>query len=104
MKGKQFPIISNSATTGHNYRDILQCGYWYNSWRYCQNWAYVVLSRVRTMSGLFLLKKLDWDPKNFAMPQRMRDMLARFKDTIGLSVLGEDQYDEMFQREDGFLL
>jgi hypothetical protein len=74
-----FPILLNTATTGHKLQgksvDILVV----SEWSKLANWAYVVLSRVRTLNGLFLLRKV---PHNidFAVNEnctRMEDNLRR---------------------------
>jgi hypothetical protein len=43
MKGKQFPIISNSSTTGHKLQDCSLDAILVNDWQYKQNLPYVVL-------------------------------------------------------------
>jgi hypothetical protein len=92
MKGKQFPIISNSATTGHKLQGCTLaelavfeqfCG---------QNWMYVVLSRVRTMKGLYLAEPLDVDINKYAMPEKMKRMIADFKTRIGMNLYTENEY------------
>ena len=68
----QLLMTPNNATTGHKLQgksvDELVIGEFGPSVR---NWLYVVLSRVRTIEGLFLLQKIpdDWD----ALP--VREML-----------------------------
>ena len=56
MKGTQFPIISNSCTTGHKLQGYTVPKILVNDWYYGTNWAYIVLSRVKTMDGLYLIK------------------------------------------------
>jgi hypothetical protein len=46
MHGFQFPVISNSATTGYKLQDYTAGSLFVNDWHYGQNWVYVVLSRV----------------------------------------------------------
>jgi hypothetical protein len=51
----QFPIISNTGTTGHKLQgtskdELIVLDFNYS----CQNWIYVVLSRVRNLRGLYL--------------------------------------------------
>ena len=56
----QFPINSNIATTGHKLQGMSKDALIVNSWNYSfANWIYVVLSRVRTLSGLYLCSPLD---------------------------------------------
>jgi hypothetical protein len=73
-----FPVLLNTATTCHKLQgksvDSLIIAEWHNT----VNWAYVVLSRVRTLDGLYLLKKLprkiDFkvNEKCVAMEDRLR--------------------------------
>ena len=56
----QFPVNTNIATTGHKLQGLSKDYLIVHSWNYsCANWIYVVLSRVRTLSGLFLCEKLN---------------------------------------------
>ena len=56
----QFPVNSNIATTGHKLQGMTKDSLIVHSWNYSfSNWIYVVLSRVRTLSGLFMCKKLE---------------------------------------------
>ena len=104
MKGNQFPLISNSATTGHKLQGCtLHCIYVFE-WHYANNWPYVVLSRVRKMSGLFIHKKLKEDVDLYKMPKKMLDMIQKFKDTISIEIYSETQYDEKIQSEDELLI
>ena len=60
VKVTQVPVNCNIATTGHKLQGTSKDSLIVNSWSYTfANWVYVVLSRVRTRSGLLLNKKLD---------------------------------------------
>ena len=59
-KMKQFQIISNDATTDTSYKEYQKI-YYGGLAAMFKNWEYVVLSRVRTISGLFLIKPIDMD-------------------------------------------
>ena len=51
-----------------------------NSWGYgFENWVYVVLSRVRTRSGLILNKKLDLKER-FKVPDKLLKFEERMKE------------------------
>jgi hypothetical protein len=73
-----FSIAVNIATTGHKLQgksvDILVVA----EWSKVANWAYVVLSRVRTFNGLYLLKPIpddimfEPDENCLAMEKRLR--------------------------------
>ena len=59
---RQFGILCNNATTGHKLQGMSKDVLVVNNWDYrCPNWIYVVLSRVHTIQGLFLLKRLRVD-------------------------------------------
>jgi hypothetical protein len=57
-----FPIIGNFATTGHKLQGKTMANLIIAEWRDTENWAYVVLSRVKTLAGIFLLEAL---PEHF---------------------------------------
>ena len=40
---------------------------------------YVILSRVKTKSGLFLRKKLDKDISKYLVPKNLKRMLAKLR-------------------------
>jgi hypothetical protein len=79
MKGRQFPLISNTATTGHKLQGCTLEVLLVNDWRYCKNWSYVVLSRVRTMEGLYMTQPLSLDLDNYLMDWRMTQMMKQFE-------------------------
>ena len=54
----QLPINMNDATTEHKLQGMSKDKLIVVSWSFIPNWIYVVLSRVRTLKGLFLLKPL----------------------------------------------
>ena len=98
--GKQLPFVSNSATTGHRLQGYTALSLLVNAWHYKNNWAYVVLSRVRTMLGLYLREPLVRNLNKFKMPKKMKAMLQKFRDTISLSPISEADYNEMMEWED----
>ena len=58
---KQFGILVNTATTGHKLQGLSMDYIIIVSWFYgAKNWVYVVLSRVRTLRGLYLFKPLEY--------------------------------------------
>ena len=95
MQGTQFPLISNSCTTGHKLQGCTVTSTLANTWYYGANWACVVLSRVKTMNGLYLRVKLTRDLSKYAKPQAMKDMLQKFKSTIAVQLLDEEECDDM---------
>ena len=95
MKGEQFPLISNSCTTGHKLQGCTVASILVNDWFYGSNWAYVVLSRVKTMAGLYLRQPLSTDLSKYKMSDDMKSMLKRFRDTISLQPLSDDDYQQL---------
>lgn len=95
MGGKQFPIISNTCTTGHKLQGCTVKELLCNAWHYTGNWAYVVLSRVKEMKGLHIRHRLTMDLKKYKMPQNMKDMLAAFEEKCALSQFTDEDYDAM---------
>ena len=76
----QLPVNCNIATTGHKLQGMSKDALIVNSWGYgFENWVYVVLSRVRTRSGLFLNKKLDLK-KKFKVPEKLLKFEERMKE------------------------
>ena len=100
IKGTQFPIISNTATTGHKLQGYTATALLVNTWHYQSNWAYVVLSRVRTMAKLYLLEELTDDLRKYEMPKEMIEMLTGFRDTLSLDDLDDDVIQAMINMEE----
>ena len=97
MRGLQFPLISNSATTGHKLQGCTLDNILVNDWYYQQNWAYVVLSRVREMKGLYMRQKLSYKLEKYAMCKKMKNMLARLRAQKLLHDMSEEDYLELIQ-------
>ena len=95
MKGQQFPMVSNSCTMGHKLQGSTVNEILMNDWYYGNNWAYVVLSRVRTMKGLYLRQALTSDLSKYRMPAAMKSMLKSFRDSIALTLLDEEEYAQL---------
>ena len=96
MKGHQFPVVSNSATTGHKLQGYTALSLLVNSWYYKENWVYVVLSRVREMKNLYLRKPLSYDLTKYEMKQEMLDMIEVFENEI---LLDNVDYNELIAKE-----
>ena len=85
-KMKQFQIISNDATTGHKLQGISKDLIVITSWptgglaAMFKNWEYVVLSRVRTISGLFLIKPIDMN-KSFKPSEELKRYMEYARQT-----------------------
>ena len=81
----QFVVNSNIATTGHKLQGTTKDSLTVNSWNYTfTNWIYVVLSRVRTLVGLFLCEKLDENRSFFVDEDLLKEeeCLAQIENTF----------------------
>ena len=68
LKANQLPFVVNNATMGHKLQGSGVDKLFVHSWSYVQNWVYVMLSRVTTMEGLFLHRRLSRDLRKYAVP------------------------------------
>jgi len=76
----QIPINANIATTVHKLQGMSKDSLIITEWNYkCSNWIYVVLSRVRSLKGLYLLKPLSLE-KPFHVPHDLNRFEARIKE------------------------
>ena len=79
-KMKQIPANSNDATTGHKLQGMSKDLLIVSSWptgglaAMFKNWEYVVLSRVQTLSGLYLVKPIDME-KSFKLSKELRSYI-----------------------------
>jgi len=74
----RFPLLVNHATTGHKLQGQTKTSVCISDWHYGANWPYVVLSRVTTLKGLFMLKPLRTD-HDFSHDNRLIRMLNRMR-------------------------
>ena len=95
MKFNQLPIISNTATTGHKLQGSSVDCIFVQSWNYKDNWPYVVLSRVRTIDGLFLREPLSYDLKRYAMSPKLVKFVERFRAKSTRPIPSDEQYQWM---------
>jgi hypothetical protein len=70
----QFLVNSSDAVTGHKLQGMTKDNVIVASWNKQINWIYVVLSRVRTLDGLYLFKKLKLT--DIKKPESFRDFQA----------------------------
>ena len=99
----QFKVTVNHATTGHKLQgktvEQLVVGEWCN----IKNWMYVVLSRVRTLEGLFLLEPLPSDTETAPHPQltkmlnNLRNRILFAGDTAAIAALRLSQRIALFR-------
>jgi hypothetical protein len=80
---RQFALNVNHATTGHKLQGKTLDKLFISSWSYSTNWPYVLLSRVRTLSGLYLRKELmpatGKKARDYSMPKELDRMLRIFR-------------------------
>ena len=95
MKANQLPLIINDATTGHKLQGSGVDNLFVHSWSYVTNWAYVMLSRVKTKGGLYMRQPLSRDLKRYAVPPSLSRMLAKLR-RHAPTYWTDDQYDEKF--------
>ena len=99
MKGHQFAMVSNSATTGHKLQGYTALSLLVNDWTYQNHWAYVVLSRVRTMNGLYLREPLSEDLEKYEMADSMKDMIRNFQRSKDIGFLTPAEYEALLNDE-----
>ena len=95
MKTLQLPFVMNHATTGHKLQGASVDNLFVHNWYYRTNWVYVVMSRVRTRSGLYCRKPLSLDLSKYAVPKQLTQLLEKFRREISVSPLSEADYDEI---------
>lgn len=90
MTIEHFPILMNYGTTGHKLQGkSLDCLV-ITEWSRQENWAYVVLSRVRTLQGLYLTEPIPFDidfspsPSYKEMMNKLEKVLATANDVADL--------------------
>ena len=60
---------------------------------------YVTLSRVRTMTGLYLSVPLSTDVSKYSMSQAMKNMISSFQKRIGLEMYDDIEYQRFLALE-----
>ena len=81
MKIVHFPVLLNHATTGHKLQGKSMKSLIISQWSKVKNWAYVVLSRVRNITGLHFLSEIPNDV-DFTPDQQYLDMMERLRESI----------------------
>ena len=80
----QFPLNIANARTVHKLQGTSLQNLFVSNWSYGPNWAYVVLSRVRTSNGLFLRLPLDHKKLNsdntIDLKNKTKAFLQHFRD------------------------
>jgi hypothetical protein len=95
LKVTQLPVVVNNATTGHKLQGSGVAELFVHNWSYVTNWVYVMLSRVRTHSGLYCRKPISSDLSKYAVPESLKRMLSTFSDRAP-AYWTDDDYEDMF--------
>ena len=73
----QIPVILADAITGHKTQGMTLDNVIVPSWGdFANNWVYVVLSRCRTLKGLYLFRPIDMK-KSFAPSRELKEYMER---------------------------
>jgi hypothetical protein len=95
MKVTQLPVVVNNATTGHKLQGSGVAELFVHKWSYVTNWVYVMLSRVKTHSGLYCRKPISSDLRKYAVPESLKRMILTFSDRSP-TYWTEEDYEDMF--------
>ena len=98
MKANQVPLLVNNATTGHKLQGSGVDMLFVHNWSYTKNWVYVMLSHVKTKTGLFCRRKLSTDLKNYAVPPALQQMLDGIRSQAEVQYWSKKQYKKMFPK------
>ena len=74
----QIPFITNDATTGFKLQGSSVDNIVVTELSDKANWTYVLLSRVRTINGLFLKNKIPTDPALYAFDPKLKALMEEF--------------------------
>jgi hypothetical protein len=101
MRGTQLPIQCNTATTGHKLQGATIRTLFVHSWSNVRNWTYVVLSRVKTLKGLFLRRKLDKKdlPKLNDIPVTQQRLVQLMRHNRMKTAFSNQDYDNIFSTQ-----
>ena len=78
---RYFSVVVNHATTGHKLQGKTVESLVIAEWSRVKNWAYVVISRVKTLDGLFLIKPIP-DDIDFSPADDYLEMMKHLRETI----------------------
>ena len=79
MTAMQLPILINNATTGHKLQGTSIESLFISQWNYSKNWPYVMLSRVKTIDGLYLRTPLSTDLDHYKIPEKLFQLVEDLK-------------------------
>ena len=109
MQMVQIPIIINNAMTGYKLQGQLINNLFVQCLNDERNWCYVVLSRIKTLKGLYLRKPLNKENINKynETPDRLREMINDFKRDLlhkpftqeeYLQIIGLNQFENLVSK------
>jgi hypothetical protein len=93
---QDLPVIVNHAITGHKLQGKTVKSLVIAEWSKMKNWALVVLSRVNTLSGLFLMSPIPED-MDFGPAENYLDMMRSLRQRI---LATPDQVTELKNNSD----
>ena len=101
MRGTQMPIICNNATTGHKLQGTSIESLFIHASTTVRNWMYVVLSRVKTLKGLYLRKPLD--KKDLAkfndIPELLKELITLLRQNKLKTAFSDEDYEAIFNTD-----
>jgi Helitron helicase-like domain at N-terminus/PIF1-like helicase len=95
MKATQLPLLHNDATTGHKLQGTGVEEIFVHKWSTVTNWIYVMLSRVKTLNGLYARDSLPDDLSIYSLKPAYKTMIKNFIDKKPIQ-LTEQQYFKLF--------
>ena len=75
MKATQMSTLINNATTRHKLQGKTIEKLFVHNWSYTHNGAYVVLSRVKIIKGLYLRKEISNNLFKYQIPEKLKTIL-----------------------------
>jgi hypothetical protein len=102
MRGTQLPILCNNATTGHKLQGATIKTLFVHAWSNVRNWTYVVLSRVKTLQGLFLRHKLNKKdlPKLNTIPETQKRLVQHMRQNKMKTPFSDQDYENIFGQQE----
>jgi hypothetical protein len=101
MRGTQLPIICNNATTGHKLQGTSIESLFVHTSTTVRNWMYVVLSRVKSIKGLYLRQQLD--KKDLAkfnhIPEKLKQLVTLLRQNKLKTAFSDEDYDAIFDED-----
>jgi Helitron helicase-like domain at N-terminus/PIF1-like helicase len=91
MKATQVPILLNNATTGHKLQGTGVNNLFVHNWSYVTNWIYVMLSRVKSLSGLYARNLLSTDITKYDVKKPYKTLISKLRKQSPHR-LSEDEY------------